>query len=139
MKPKRDTSHLNRKLDDHKALSFELEKNRQTWEGNTLEVKSDPLIDAGVGKPYILRCFEFRINPLVKQTPTRQELFNHHWRQIQSMLWADGLKAYEAVNPRIIVGKQSYRIFVTAEPRLSNGIAISLGEKPRTLQQIIKQ
>lgn len=134
----KDISHDNRNFDDHKALEFALEKDRKKWEGNVLEVKSDPLVDSGTGKPYILRSYAYKINPEVKETPSKQELFNSHWKHIQTTLWADGLKAYEGVNPRIVVGKDSYQIILAAEPRTVNGVTNTIVEKPRTLQQILK-
>lgn len=137
MEKTRDISHTNRNLEDHKALEFALEKDKKKWEGNVLEVKSDPLQDSGTGKPYIIRCFEFKINPEIKYTPTKQELFNAHWKQLQIMLWGDGLRHYEGIEPRIVIGKDTYKIFITAEPRVSNGITQTIAEKPRTLQEIL--
>lgn len=133
---KRDTSHDNRKFEDHKSKEFEIKQGKDTWTGAEVEVKSDPLIDTGTGKPYILRTFEFSKNPDPRvKLPRKQEIFNSHLKQIKDFLWKDGLKALEDIAPRVLISKDKkwYRICVVAEPRLG----VSLADNTRTLQQLI--
>lgn len=128
-------AHDNRNLDDHKGKSFQIQGKEGNWEGQELNVSSDPLVDAGTGKPYVLRCFRFSFNPEIKVKPTKQDLFNHHWKQIRNMLWADGLVHVEEVNPRVVVKKKGYRIFVLAKPRLG----VNVFDKTQTLQELMKK
>lgn len=113
-------------------------EDKEKWYGESVEAKSDPIIDPGTGKTLILRWFEFAINPEIKHTPTKQELFNAHWKQISTMLWGDGLVPRQDINPRVEIGKKrgkgKYRIFVLCEPRLGTFVA----EKPQNLQEMIK-
>lgn len=108
------------------------------WEGQDIEVRSDPLVNDGTGKPILLRMFEFEANPvaLKRMKPTKQELFNSHVMQIRTMLWADGLNVLDVIPPRVVISKkiESYRIFVACQPK--DGVA--LNEKPRTLQELTK-
>lgn len=106
------------------------------WEGQEIEVRSDPLIDSGTGKPVIIRMFQFAANPeiLKKMKPSKQELFNSHALQIKHMLWADGLMPLDGISPTVNTSKkrEMYRIFVTCEAR--PGVVIA--EKPKSLQEI---
>ena len=65
--------------------------------------------------------------------PTKQELFNHHSKGIETILWKDGLKVMPDVPPRLVVEGSKYRIFVGAQPM--KGMALE--EKPKTLKQLI--
>lgn len=134
-----DATWESRDFEKHIKGSFEIKKGNEGWEGKTAQVKSDPLIDAGTGKPYLLRSFQFKINPLILHTPTKQELFNYHWQQIRTTLWGDGLRWREDVNPRIVINKKNltYTIFILCEPRLgAGGVTTMFNERPKTLQEI---
>lgn len=127
---------------EFKGNQYEI-NDQHKWTGQEIGVDSNiPLIDAGTGKPYIIRQFEFSFNPEMAKkiqdkkypAPTKQELFNSNWRQIQVMLWGDGLVPYQGVEPRMIVGKKKYKIILLCEPR--TGVVVA--NKPRTLQEITK-
>ena len=109
-------------------------KAKEGWYGQEIQTKpSDPLIDPGTGKPYIIRAFEFAKNPEFKGKLTKQEIFNMHWRQIQALLWGDGLVPNENINPRIHFRGNKYKIFILCQPRLRTFVA----DKPKTLQQLL--
>jgi hypothetical protein len=94
--------------------------------------------DKGEGVAAVLRCFKFGMNPAAfsQYTPTKQELFNSHYKGIELALWKDGLKVVPDINPRITVDSQkmSYEIWVTARP--SRGNMLSYDMTPKTLTQI---
>lgn len=109
------------------------------WYGATLETEGTPMIDSGSGKPLILRTFEFAINKAVADklraqhlTVTRQELFNFHWPQIRTIIWGDGMVASTDVDPRVIIGKKRYRIFLLCEPKFRTMV----NDKLQTLQEV---
>ena len=108
------------------------------WNSQSIEVESDTKLehDEGVGSAAIIRCFEFGVNPQAfkEHTPTRQDLFNAHYKGIEVMLWRDGLKVIPEVNPRIVIEKDKYKIFVGAMPMKGH----MLKERPQTLAQIAK-
>lgn len=120
--------------------SFETIGAEHKWIGQEVEVKSDPFVDEGSGATMAIRVFDFAANPKVLKDmkPTKQDLFNHHVKQIETMLWADGLKPVHHLNPIIQVSKkrEKYRIYVTCEAKKGN--MFSYKDKPQTLQQIIK-
>jgi hypothetical protein len=112
------------KLDGHKHELSSVETQSQT----KLED------DTGNGIPVIIRCFTFGANPeaFKDHTPTKQELFDSHKKGIEMHLWRDGMIYYDYVPPRIVMGKDSYQIFIAALPARGN----MLHEKPRTLSEL---
>lgn len=92
------------------------------WDVTKGEVHSDTRLedDTGHGKAVVIRAFDFTANPEAFRlyTPTRQELFNAHKLQIEASLFADQLKIYEEVAPRVMISKnkKNYRIVVAGLP-----------------------
>lgn len=127
---------------EYKGSQYQID-DKNKWTGQEIGVNSNvPLVDDGRGKPYIIRQFEFAFDPsMLKKirdkkwpAPTKQELFNSNWRQIEITLWGDGLIVKKEVEPRMLVGKKKYKIILLCEPRLG----VMVAEKPNTLQQLTK-
>ena len=103
------------------------------------EAKSETTLemDEGGGGAAIVRMFEFGINPQAfkEYQPTKQELFNSHYKGIEIALWKDGMKVIPEVNPRIVIMEKEgkYRIFVGAAPMKGH----ILKEQPKTLKEMI--
>ena len=105
------------------------------WFGSQIQTEATPMIDSGIGRPLILRTFEFAIKPNQQRKVTKQELFNAHWPYIRTLIWSDGLVANTDVEPRVVVGKKRYRIFILCEPKFRTLVA----DKPKTLQEVFKK
>ena len=106
--------------------------------GADLHTDGTPLIDPGGGPANVIRTFNFKIDPRkIRNFPDRQTLFNSHAKQIQTILWADGLRPLENINPRVIINikKMIYHIFVSCEA--SKGVIFS--EKDRNPELLHKQ
>src|SRR5690348_11503484 len=92
------------------------------WEGEEVSAQSETKIesDLGTGTPIVIRFFEFGANPEVfrQHKPTAQELFDSHRKGIESMLWVDGLKPFEGLEPKLVFSKnkESYRFIITCTP-----------------------
>lgn len=105
------------------------------------EVHSDIKLeeDIGHGKPIIIRSFDFKANPAAfrERTPSKQELFNAHAKQIEIVLWKDGLKVMPDVKPQLTLSKNRkfYRIVVGAEADKGNIITSLDQDKMQTLSQ----
>lgn len=105
------------------------------------EVHSDIHLedDAGFGKTIVVRSFDFKANPTAfhAYTPSKQELFNVHAKQIEEYLWADGLQPMPDVHIQVILSKRrdGYRIVVGAEPRQGQIINRRDQDKIQTLSQ----
>lgn len=105
------------------------------------EVHSDVHLedDEGSGKTIVVRSFDFRANPQAfrEYTPSKQELFNAHAKQIEEYLFADGLQVMPDVKPQLILSKkrEGYRIVVGAEPRQGQIITRRDQDKIQTLSQ----
>lgn len=108
------------------------------YELKSLEVESKTKLedDEGYGSAAIIRCFEFGMNPesFRQYQPTRQELFNSHYKGIEVALWKDGLKVIPEVNPRIVIEENlgRYKIFVSAKPMKGH----LLKQVPQTLREL---
>lgn len=107
------------------------------WEGEEVQAQSDTKLesDLGTGQAVIIRFFEFGADPeMFKQhKPTAQELFNSHRKGIEALLWRDGLKPYEGLEPRLMFSKnqKNYRFIITCIPMNI------LTDTPRTLSQLL--
>lgn len=110
-----------------------------SYDVKSIEVQSQTKLesDEGYGKAVVLRMFEFKMNPLTFSTvrPSHQDLFNAHYKGIETTLWKDGLKVLPDINPRILINQeeQTYRIFVGATPAKGQ----LLKEEPKTLSEIV--
>jgi hypothetical protein len=108
------------------------------YDAKSIEVESQTKLEAdeGTGGAAIIRCFEFRMNPVTFATimPTTQDLFNSHHKGIEIALWKDGMTVLPDVNPRVVINRETgtYQIFVGAKP--SKGQL--LHERPQTLSQL---
>ena len=111
------------------------------WEGEELAAVSDTKLemDTGTGQAIVLRFFDFgsNVEAFKQHKPTAQELFDSHRRGIESLLWKDGLKPYEALEPRFMFSKDKkhYRFIIACIPTLGNVLA----DTPRTLTQLIQK
>lgn len=105
------------------------------------EVHSDIHLedDEGFGKTIVVRSFDFKANPqgFRERTPSKQELFSVHAKQIEECLWADGLQPMPDVHIQVILSKRrdGYRIVVGAEPRQGQIITRRDQDKIQTLSQ----
>lgn len=118
-----------RKIEDHitaqaviKDDAGVLDQKGVEWEATGAEVHSDVHLedDKGTGKAIVIRSFDFLANPetFKHHTPSKQELFNAHKIQIEGALFADDLKVYEDVAPKVMISKNRkyYRIVVAGLP-----------------------
>ena len=82
--------------------------------GSQLETDGMPLIDPGGGGVNVIRVFSFKMSPDRKYFPGKQALFSAHTKQIETILWGDGLRPLDSVPPRVIIDNKKglYQIFV---------------------------
>lgn len=106
---------------------------------STVEVQSKTNLqqDKGEGNYVIVRKFTFAMNALAfnEVKPTKQELFNYHLKGIETMLWRDGWKIFDKVQPQIKfdVPKMQYDIYVGAIPMAKYN---TINAQARTLSEI---
>lgn len=102
-----------------------------------LATEGVPLIDPGGGAVNVIRVFTFKKNPEKKYLPGKQALFSSHAKQIETVLWGDGLRPLEHVSPRVIINNKvgSYQIFVACEA--AKGVIFS--QKDRNPELLHKQ
>jgi len=102
-----------------------------------LSTENMPLIDPGGGPVNVIRVFHFKMNPVKQNYSNKQAIFNAHAKQIETILWGDGLRPLDSVPPRVIINskKGSYQIFVPCEA--AKGVIFS--EKHRNPELLHKQ
>lgn len=108
-----------------------------TWYGHDINAQSAPLIDPGTGQTLTIRVFEFGVNPAWKGTvPSKQAVFNMHWKQLKTILWGDGLVAIQEkeFEPKIEFRGDRYYIFLTCQPRNNTFFA----NKAKPLHEYLK-
>lgn len=106
-------------------------------DASTVEVQSQTKLeqDQGYGNVVVVRAFTFGLNPetYMKVQPSKQDLFNAHYKGIEVHLWKDGWKVEAELNPRVVVNpeKMQYTIFVSARPmkgHIMNQAPITMGD-----------
>lgn len=111
------------------------------WDAAKAEATSETHLedDTGHGGVAIIRQFTFKTNPqkFREAPPTKQELFNAHLKQIEILLWQDGMKIMTNVEPRLTLNKKKtqYTIFVGALPM--RGQMLPWDNQPKLLKELI--
>ncbi len=102
-------------LEDLKpGTGVQVDENTKYEYGANLETENVPLIDPGGDGVVSIRVFTFKINPAQKFLPGKQVLFNAHAKQLEAILWGDGLRPLESNSPRVIINSKKgfYQIMV---------------------------
>ena len=111
------------------------------WDLTKTQVDSETHLedDTGTGASAIIRQFQFKANPQTFRynPPTRQELFNHHLKQIEIVLWQDGLKIMTEVAPQLIVNKKKTMYTIIVGATLQKGQVLPWDNKPKLLKDLV--
>ena len=109
------------------------------WHNESAEANSKVHLedDTGHGGAAIIRQFKFTANPetFKRNPPSKQELFNHHLKQIEILLWQDGMKIMTDVAPQLVFNKKHYTIILGAVPM--RGQILPHGMTPKLLKEIV--
>lgn len=98
------------------------------WHGQDIETPENTILqDTGTGKPIILRCFDFAINPAVP-LPSETEIIETYTKYIDTFLWKDSLTRIQDL--KLVIEKDKFKIFATCQAKTG---AVLL-EKPLTIQ-----
>jgi len=119
---------------------IQIDKDTKYEYASELKTEGVPLVDPGGGPVNVIRVFTFKMNPeklKKKDFGNKQAIFSAHAKQIEVILWGDGLRPLENVSPRVILNnKQSYyQIFVPCQA--AKGVIFS--EKDRNPELLHKQ
>ena len=96
------------------GTGVQVDKDTKYEYASELATDNVPLIDPGGGSVNVIRVFSFKMNPERKHFPGKQALFSSHAKQIETILWGDGLRPLDSVPPRVIINSNGgfYQIFV---------------------------
>lgn len=125
-------------LDDlKKGSGVQVDQDTKYDYASELNTDGVRLVDPGGGPVNLIRTFIFKKNPEKKYLPGKQTLFSAHAKQIEAILWGDGLRPLESVSPRVIINNKKgfYQIFVACEA--AKGVIFS--EKDRRPELLHKQ
>lgn len=137
----KNRTQSSRELSDHitgEVKAIDEGQNNVEWDIKQGEVHSDIRLedDMGHGEAVILRSFDFKANPAAfhERTPSTQELFNAHLKQIEIYLMKDGLKPYTESEPQLRLAKDrsGYRIVIPAVAMKGHRLL----ERPTTLTKL---
>lgn len=114
------------------------------WSKSEVEAQSKPITEDFGGDPRVIRQYWFSFNPAtidqIKRgeikPPTHQELFNAHAKQIEIMLWGDGLVFDTDHEPRLVVGKKKYKIIIAC--KLRKGVLLGQENKIHKITDLLK-
>lgn len=147
-KVKKERLASSKDIEDHivaeteaKVINVDTGVNGDNYDVKQGEVHSDVHLeeDTGHGGTIVIRSFDFKANPAAfkQRTPSKQELFNAHAKQIEIILWKDGLKVMPEITPKLVLDKKQrgYRIIVGAEPEKGQLITSRDQDKFQTLSQ----
>lgn len=109
------------------------------WEsgGGTVNSTTHLEDDKGTGSQVVIRSFTFSVNPQTFKyhTPTKQELFNHHSKQIEVLLWQDDLVAMPDIAPGLKFNKKKTQYTITIGSQARRGRIFH--DKAKTLSEVI--
>lgn len=108
--------------------------NEEKWEAREAATESTPLTNEAIGTPIILRRFQFKAPPDIKNWPTEKHIKESHQKAIEMFLWKDELVLVEDLRVVINTKDKSFDIFATCQPRRN----ATMKEKPKTLQDVLK-
>lgn len=100
------------------------------WYGK--EDQTDPSLmhDTGKGEPVVIRLFEFKFPPTLKELPTKEQILTVEYiKHLQTLLWADSLRL--VMEPRVVIDKEGCKIFAPCQARAG----ASFIEEPKLLQE----
>ena len=110
-----------------------------SWEASGGQVHSETHLedDKGTGANVVIRSFTFSVNPVAfkQHTPSKQELFDYHSKQIQILLWQDDLVALPEVAPGLKFNKKKTQYTITIGAQARRGRVFH--DKAKTLSEVI--
>ena len=140
MKPLRNDIDIKGLENLKRGEGVDIGNNTKYEYGSELSTEGIPLIDPGQGKTLSIRAFTYKINPeKLRVFPTNKQLiFSNHAKEIERILWGDGLIPFDESPPRVIIDlkKGIYQILVPCEAK--RGVLFM--EKPKNLStELAKQ
>lgn len=100
------------------------------WYGHEDSTDESLMHDTGKGEAIVIRHFEFKLDPTLKQPPTKEQILTPEYiKHLQTLLWADSLRM--VMNPTVRIDKDIMRIAVPCQPRTG----ATLSEEPKMLQE----
>lgn len=103
------------------------------WYGKEDQTEEKSIHDKGKGEPVVIRLFEFKFRPDLKDLPTKEQLLTPEYlKQIDVELWADALR--RVAEPRVVITKEGCQVFVPSVAKTGQ----SFLEEPKLLQEWIR-
>lgn len=123
------------------TTQFELTKDKDEevgvkehqWFGKEDRTKEELMHDTGTGEAVTIRLFEFKLNPALKDKPTKEQILTPEYiKHLQALLWGDSLRL--VMEPRVEITEDKILIFAPCQARAGANFI----EEPKLLQEWIK-
>lgn len=88
--------------------------------------------DPGVGKPIILKHFEYRYPPGQKRPRVDELLTPSYIKHLENGLWADGMEMIAP--PRVVFYRKGFRIFATCQLKRGQSLPWDRKDELKPLQ-----
>ena len=106
------------------------------WYPTEVETEGVKIEDPGMGRPIILRNFEFRYPLTLKRKPSKDQIFTKDYlKYLNNLLWIDEMELIQ--EPKIVFYKKGFRIFCTCQAKRGS-LLPSYVEGPKPLEKIIQ-
>lgn len=98
-----------------------MEGMNEDWYGSTMETEKHNIEDPAMGRPIILRKFEFKYPPTGKVVPTKKQILTKDYiKHLEDRLWADNMELIQ--HPKVAFHKTGFTIFATCQAKRGNRI-----------------
>lgn len=102
------------------------------WYGKEDQTEDKSIHDVGKGDNVVIRRFEFKFRPDLKELPTKEQLLTPDYiKAVNAQLWGDGLRI--VMEPRVVIEKTGCNIFVPCVATTGN----SFLEEAKLLQEYL--
>ncbi len=100
------------------------------WYGKEDQTDENLMHDTGKGEPIVIRHFEFKLNPELKEQPTKEQILTPEYiKHLQTLLWADSLRM--VLEPTVKIEKDTMHVAVPCQARTG----ATFSEQPKMLQE----
>lgn len=104
------------------------------WEGHQMATEGERIEDPGMGRPIIVRSFEFNYPPDIKVKPTKEQILTKDYiRHLEILLWTDEMELIQ--EPKVAFNKKGFHVFATCQAKKGSMIPRSHSDSLRPLQE----
>lgn len=102
------------------------------WYATEDQTQETTFQDKGKGDAVLIRLFEFKLSPTLKEVPTTDQILTPEYVQyLHAALWADDLRIIDVNEIRVVINKDWCQVFVPCQARTGSTFL----EEPKLIQE----